>query len=94
MRQRDGHTTHAPYGFNPAIGDRTFINYDYLLHDSNPITIGDEVQNRDPCPHLHGDVSTWSKGATHRTTDTPGSISSLLSGRDSLTIVARKSRGF
>jgi maltose O-acetyltransferase len=37
-------TLRCDYGFNIAIGDRTFINYDCLLLDCNRITIGDEVQ--------------------------------------------------
>jgi maltose O-acetyltransferase len=32
------------YGFNIAIGNRTFVNYDCILLDCNRITIGDEVQ--------------------------------------------------
>jgi maltose O-acetyltransferase len=32
------------YGYNIAIGDRTFVNYDCVLLDCNRITIGDEVQ--------------------------------------------------
>jgi maltose O-acetyltransferase len=37
-------TLRCDYGFNVAIGSRTFINYDCLLLDCNRITIGDEVQ--------------------------------------------------
>jgi maltose O-acetyltransferase len=37
-------TLRCDYGFNIAIGDRTFVNYDCLLLDCNRITIGDEVQ--------------------------------------------------
>lgn len=43
-RQRDGQSTRARCGLNIAIGDRTLINYDDLLHGCNPITIGDEVK--------------------------------------------------
>ncbi len=32
------------YGFNIAIGNRTFINFDCIFLDCNRITIGDEVQ--------------------------------------------------
>lgn len=32
------------YGFNIAVGDRSFINYDCVLLDCNRITIGEEVQ--------------------------------------------------
>jgi maltose O-acetyltransferase len=37
-------TLRCDYGFNIAIGDRTFINFDCVLLDCNLITIGDEVQ--------------------------------------------------
>ena len=37
-------TLRCDYGFNIAIGDRTFVNYDCLLLDCNRITIGDDVQ--------------------------------------------------
>lgn len=32
------------YGFNIALGERTFVNYDCVLLDCNRINIGDEVQ--------------------------------------------------
>ena len=37
-------TLRCDYGFNIAIGERTFINYDCVFLDCNRITIGDEVQ--------------------------------------------------
>ncbi len=37
-------TLRCDYGFNIAIGVRTFVNYDCILLDCNRITIGDEVQ--------------------------------------------------
>lgn len=37
-------TLRCDYGFNIAIGDRTFINFDCVFLDCNRITIGDEVQ--------------------------------------------------
>lgn len=37
-------TLRCDYGFNIAIGERTFINYDCVLLDCNRITIGDDVQ--------------------------------------------------
>lgn len=37
-------TLRCDYGFNIAIGDRTFVNFDCVLLDCNRITIGDEVQ--------------------------------------------------
>ncbi|WP_038015644.1 sugar O-acetyltransferase [Synechococcus sp. PCC 7335] len=37
-------TLRCDYGFNIAIGKRSFINYDCVLLDCNKITIGDEVQ--------------------------------------------------
>ncbi len=37
-------TLRCDYGFNIAIGERTFINFDCILLDCNRITIGDEVQ--------------------------------------------------
>jgi maltose O-acetyltransferase len=37
-------TLRCDYGFNVAIGNRTFINYDCLLLDCNRITMGDDVQ--------------------------------------------------
>lgn len=40
------------YGFNIAIGERTFINYDCVFLDCNRITIGDEVQIA-PGVHLY-----------------------------------------
>lgn len=37
-------TLRCDYGFNIAIGERCFVNYDCVLLDCNRITIGDEVQ--------------------------------------------------
>jgi maltose O-acetyltransferase len=37
-------TLRCDYGYNIAIGDRTFVNYDCVLLDCNRITIGDKVQ--------------------------------------------------
>ena len=37
-------TFRCDYGYNIAIGERTFINYDCVLLDCNRIAIGDEVQ--------------------------------------------------
>jgi len=37
-------TLRCDYGFNIAIGERSFINFDCVLLDCNRITIGDEVQ--------------------------------------------------
>src|SRR6516225_4929572 len=37
-------TLRCDYGYDIAIGDRTFVNYDCVLLDCNRITIGDEVQ--------------------------------------------------
>lgn len=37
-------TLRCDYGFNIAIGDRTFVNYDCVLLDCNRITIGSDVQ--------------------------------------------------
>lgn len=37
-------TLRCDYGFNIAIGEKTFINYDCVFLDCNTITIGDEVQ--------------------------------------------------
>lgn len=37
-------TLRCDYGFNVAIGDRTFINYDCVMLDCNRITIGHDVQ--------------------------------------------------
>lgn len=37
-------TLRCDYGYNIAIGDRTFVNYDCIFLDCNRITIGDEVQ--------------------------------------------------
>jgi maltose O-acetyltransferase len=45
-------TLRCDYGFNIAIGDRTFVNYDCVFLDCNRITIGDEVQIA-PGVHLY-----------------------------------------
>jgi maltose O-acetyltransferase len=37
-------TLRCDYGFNIAIGDRTFVNFDCVLLDCNRIAIGNEVQ--------------------------------------------------
>jgi maltose O-acetyltransferase len=37
-------TLRCDYGFNIAVGERTFVNFDCVLLDCNRITIGDEVQ--------------------------------------------------
>jgi maltose O-acetyltransferase len=45
-------TLRCDYGFNIAIGKKTFINYDCVFLDCNKITIGDEVQIA-PGVHIH-----------------------------------------
>ncbi len=37
-------TLRCDYGFNIAIGERCFVNYDCVLLDCNRVTLGDEVQ--------------------------------------------------
>ncbi|WP_205926499.1 sugar O-acetyltransferase [Rhizobium sp. P28RR-XV] len=37
-------TFRCDYGYNISIGDRTFVNFDCVFLDCNPITIGNEVQ--------------------------------------------------
>lgn len=37
------------YGYNIALGARTFVNYDCMLLDCNRITIGDEVPMAPGC---------------------------------------------
>ncbi len=45
-------TLRCDYGFNIAIGERTFVNFDCVLLDCNRITIGDEVQIA-PSVHIY-----------------------------------------
>jgi maltose O-acetyltransferase len=45
-------TLRCDHGYNIAIGNRTFINYDCVLLDCNRIAIGDEVQMA-PGVHLY-----------------------------------------
>ena len=51
------------YGFNIAIGDRTFINYDCVLLDCNRIVIGNEVQF---APGVHVYTATHPLDAAQR----------------------------
>jgi maltose O-acetyltransferase len=45
-------TLRCDYGFNIAIGDRTFVNFDCIFLDCNRITIGNEVQIA-PAVHIY-----------------------------------------
>ncbi len=56
-------TLRCDYGFNIAIGDRTFVNYDCVFLDCNRITIGDEVQI---APGVHIYTATHPVEATER----------------------------
>jgi maltose O-acetyltransferase len=56
-------TLRCDYGFNIAIGERTFVNFDCVLLDCNRITIGDEVQI---APGVHIYTATHPVDATAR----------------------------
>ena len=78
MRQRDGQCS---LWLQHRHRRSNFINYDYLLHDCNPITIGDEVQI---ATRLHIYTATYPLEAKARRTvieyDIQLAASLLLSG--------------